>query len=76
MYKRTPMTKYRNAQARIQHGYEYWIDEMNSDEVSAYLHHSAQLIAIQMLATDDLDISEDEFDEINSWKIERRDEDA
>lgn len=76
MEKRTRMTKYRRAKERIDYSYDYWIDVLESKEIESFLHHVAQLNAIQLLASDDLEISEEDFDEINAWSINRRKHDG
>ena len=70
------MRKYRNAMRGIQDDYEFFIDQSGWEEHDAYTYCNAKLMGLTEVAIYDTALTMDEFQEINNYRIERRDEDA
>lgn len=70
------MRKYREAMESIQKDYEFFIDRSGWEEHDAYTCCLAKLIGLSEVAIYDTALTMDEFQEINNYRIERRDEDA
>lgn len=70
------MRKYRNAMESIQKDYEFFIDQSGWGEHVAFTYCNAKLMGLTEVAIYDMDLTMDEFQEINNYRIERRDRDA
>ena len=70
------MRKYRNAMKGIQHDYEFFIDQSGWKEHDAFIYCNNKRMGLTEVAIYDTALTMGEFQEINNYKIERRDKDA
>lgn len=68
------MDKYMKALESIQQGYDMWIDELERKEHDAYSFYWPMSMGVIEVAMHDVNISIDEFQQINNWELKRRED--